>query len=604
MPSKRLASSWSSTPKILASKPTALARLFSTLLAENEREPSSALGWAAVIDPVRILAAEGGSNFLEQELSVVVLLAIAAAMAIIVQRIKVPYTVALVIVGLAFAFFPNFVDIDFSPELILGLLIPPLLFEATLHLPWKKLRADLFPVLLFAIGGTMLGTFAVGGIVWWLVGVPWLAAVAFGALVSATDPVAVIAFFKQLGVTKRLSVLVEGESLFNDAVAFVAFTLAVTAAKPGETFTIGKAIGDFVIVGGGGLAVGIVLGWFVSQVVLARVDDALIETTTTLALAYGSFLVAEEFGLIIGVDGLHFSGILAVVAAGLMVGTYGLVNTSPTTRITLEYFWEVLAFLVNSLVFLVIGLKINLREIDFAENALNVVVAIAVILVVRFVIVYGFGAIHSRLQPSRRVPRAFSHVMYWGGLRGAISLALALLLEKSDFAPEVVDTLLVMTFGVVLFTLLIQGTTISALISRLGLSGQEANERHQQELQARIYANRAGAAEIARLGNEGVLFSSMSKAMQATYEADVATARSELSSHFSEHPELEVAMLLQARRDALVAEQTAIGEMVRSGFVSSDVGHHIAVEINNRMAALELIEDRWESNIGDPPGKL
>jgi len=551
----------------------------------------------------KILAAESGSNFLEQELSVVVLLAIAAAMAIVVKRVKVPYTVALVLVGLAFAFFPDFVDINFSPELILGLLIPPLLFEATLHLPWPKLKADLVPVLLFAIGGTMLGTFAVGWIVWAFVGIPWLAAVAFGALISATDPVAVIAFFKSLGVTKRLSVLVEGESLFNDAVAFVAFTLAVSAAKPDESFAIGGAISDFLIVGGGGLAVGIFLGGFVSQIVLANVDDPLIETTTTLALAYGSFLVAEEFGLIIGVDGLHFSGILAIVAAGLMVGHYGLHNTSATTRVTLETFWEVLAFLVNSFVFLVIGLRINLREIDIAENALNVLIAIAAVLFIRAIIVYGFGKIHSAVQPSRHVPRAFSHVMYWGGLRGAISLALALLLEKSDFSPEVVETVLVMTFGVVLFTLLIQGTTISGLIGRLGLSGMAANERHQQEVQARIYSRRAGAAEIKRLGQEGVLFSSMARAMEQTYQADITEASHELTEHFDAHPELEIAMLLQARRDALAAEISAVGDMVRRGFISADVGHHMSVEIHERAAALDLIEDRWESNPA-PPGEL
>jgi len=553
---------------------------------------------------MNLLAAEAGdSNFLEQELSVVVLLAAAAAMAIIVKRIKVPYTVALVLVGLVFAFFPNFVELNFSADLILGLLIPPLLFEATLHLPWAKLKADLVPILMFAIGGTMLGTFAVGWIIWALVGVPWLAAVAFGALISATDPVAVIAFFKSLGVTKRLSVLVEGESLFNDAIAFVAFTLAVDAAAPGSSFGLGSAIGDFLIVGGGGLAVGITLGWFVSQVVLARVDDALIETTTSLALAYGSFLVAEEFGLIFGIDDLHFSGILAVVAAGLMVGNIGLRNTSPTTRITLEYFWEVLTFLVNSLVFLVIGLKINLRDIDISENILNVAIAIGAILLTRFVIVYGFGAIHAKLQPSRRVPMAFRHVMYWGGLRGAISLALALLLEESDFSDEVVNTVLVMTFGVVLFTLLVQGTTISGLIARLGLSGQEAHQRRQQQIQARIYARRAGAAEMERLGGQGVLFSSMADAMQDTYEQEVAEARDDLSDHFSAHPELEVTMLLQARRDALVAEQSAIGEMVRSGFISGDVGNDMTVELHNRTAALDLIEERWQENVA-PPGDL
>jgi CPA1 family monovalent cation:H+ antiporter len=263
----------------------------------------------------------------------------------------------------------------------------------------------------------------------------------------------------------------------------------------------------------------------------------------------------------------------------------------------------VLTFLVNSLVFLVIGLKINLREIDIAENILNVAIAIGAILLTRLVIVYGFGAIHARVQPSRRVPTSFRHVMYWGGLRGAISLALALLLEESDFAPDVVDTLLVMTFGVVLFTLLIQGTTISGLIERLGLSGQQANQRHQQEIQARIYSRRAGAAEIQRLGSEGVLFSSMAKAMQSNYNEEVAEARNELAEHFSTHPELEITMLLQARRDALVAEQSAIGEMVRSGFVSTDVGHDLTVELNNRMAALDLIEERWETDV-TPPGEL
>jgi CPA1 family monovalent cation:H+ antiporter len=286
-----------------------------------------------------------------------------------------------------------------------------------------------------------------------------------------------------------------------------------------------------------------------------------------------------------------------------MVGTLGFHNTSPNTRITLEYFWEVLAFLVNSLVFLVIGLKINIREIDLGENALNVGIAIAAVLLTRAIIIYGFGALHGQVQPERRIPLPFRHIMYWGGLRGAISLALALLLEESDFSPAVVDTLLVMTFGVVLFTLLVQGITISGVINRLGLSGMEASTRHQQELQARIHARRAGSAEIARLGREGVLFSSMSQAMQATYDDEVAEARIELSAHFGTHPELEVAMLLQARRDALVAEQTAIGEMVRVGFVSTEVGHDLAIELNNRMAALDLIEERWETD-AEPYGEL
>lgn len=210
-----------------------------------------------------ILATEAsdGASLLEIELGLVILLAITAGVALLVKRIRLPYTVALVLVGLAFAFLPaDFVNIDINAELILSLLVPPLLFEATLHIPWKKLKADLFPVLLFALGGTMIGTFATAAIIRPIVDIPWLAAVAFGALISATDPVAVIAFFKTLGVDKRLSVLVDGESLFNDAIAIVAFTLAVNAAEPGASFTIGGAIADFLIKGLGGLAVGLAIG--------------------------------------------------------------------------------------------------------------------------------------------------------------------------------------------------------------------------------------------------------------------------------------------------------------------------------------------------------
>ena len=310
-----------------------------------------------------ILAAtdEAGSELLAQETAAIILLVLAAGVAVVADRLKFPYTVALVLAGFGASTLGDVVAVDVSADLILALLVPPLLFEATLHLPWAKLRADLVPVLLLALVGTAVGTLGLGALVHGVLGVPWEAAFAFGALISATDPVAVIAFFKALGAPKRLSVLVEGESLFNDAVAVVAFGLAVAAAK-GEGFSLGSAAEDFLIISIGGLAVGIVLGYLVGAIFLARVDEPLIETSATLALAYGSFLLAEEFGSVIGRD-VHFSGILAVVAAGLVVGTVGLGNTSPSTRLTLEHFWELLTFLVNSMVFLVIGLTIHPRDL-------------------------------------------------------------------------------------------------------------------------------------------------------------------------------------------------------------------------------------------------
>ncbi|MEZ5229996.1 MAG: Na+/H+ antiporter [Acidimicrobiales bacterium] len=544
---------------------------------------------------VAMMAAEAGhetaSNLLRLEQAAVILLAIAAGVAVLASRLRFPFTVALVIAGFGATLLGDLVEVEVSPDLILGLLVPPLLFEATLHLPWRKLRADMRPVLASAIVGTLIGTLAVGAVVHAALDIPWAAAFAFGALISATDPVAVIAFFKALGTPKRLSVLVEGESLFNDAVAVVAFGLALSAAE-GEAFSLGGAFSDFVVVSAGGLAVGLVLGYIVSEIILARVDDGLIETTTTMALAYGAYLVAESAGEIVG-RSFHFSGILAVVAAGLTVGSLGLKNTSPNTRQTLEHSWELLTFLVNSLVFLFIGLTVSLSSL--VDHAGEVVLAVLTVLAVRLVVVYGLTAIGNTLEPKRRIPLPFQHVMFWGGLRGAISLALALLLTETSIDPDIVESLQVMTFGVVVFTLLIQGTTMGPLIQRLGLAGRADNELVQQHRQARIMMARAGQAEMNRLGSQGVLFEELADALAVTYQRQVNDEGRKLRSHLREHPELEVAMLLQARRDALVAELGALSDVVRTGLVEQQVADALSVATNNRLAALDLIEERWES---------
>lgn len=542
-----------------------------------------------------LLAAEEGeelSEFIAQESAVVVLLAIAALVAVVAKRLRFPFTVALVVVGLFASVLGELVAVEISPDVILFLLVPPLLFEATLQLPWPKLRADLVPILLFALVGTAVGTLAIGALVHWTVSVPWAAAFAFGALISATDPVAVIALFKSLGAPKRLSILVEGESLFNDAVAVVAFGLAVTAAAGDEPFTLGNAATDFLVVSAGGLGIGLVLGYLVSSVFLARVDDPLIETSTTLALAYGSFLLAEEFGIVVGRD-LHFSGILAVVTAGLMVGNVGMHNTSPSTRLTLENFWELLTFLVNSMVFLVIGLAISLD--DLAEHFVAVVVAIIGVLVLRVVLIHLLATAAAWAQPARLVSEAYRHVMVWAGLRGAISLALVLTLDNTVFDDDTVTTLKVMTYGVVLFTLLIQGTTIARLMERLGLADKVDIELTQQRHQARIYMARAGQSEMARLGAEGVLFNDMATSLGRTYQRDVVEHMGRLRSHIAGHPELEVSMLLQARRDALVVERSALNEVVFSGLIDPLVANELTIELDNRMAALDLLEERWES---------
>ncbi|MCB9175742.1 MAG: Na+/H+ antiporter [Caldilineae bacterium] len=534
--------------------------------------------------PARVAtAAEGDLNLLATELSYALLLAIAAMVAMATRRLRLPYTVALVLAGLLLVLAPTgLLHVDISSQLFLFLLVPPLVFEATLHLDWRKFRRDLPVVLLLALGGSLIGT----GLVAWgtmrLLGVPLAAALTFGALISATDPVAVVAFFRSLGVSKRLALIVEGESLLNDGIAIVLFTLALELAA-GSQPGLGEALARFVEVAFGGLAIGSVLGYLVARVVLAGIDDRLVETLTTVALAYGSFAVAEWF---------HLSGILAVVAAGMFVGNLGLTNTSPTTRLSLFGFWELLAFAANSIVFLLIGLRIDLSQL--AEQIWPVLVALLLVLSSRAAVVYLLTALHARLQPRARLPRAWRHVLWWGGLRGAISLALVLTLDPTRFpgfatAPALVRELQAMTFGVVLFTLLVQGTTIAPLIRLLRLAEKPAAREEQQRRQALLYARQAGRAELDRLYAGGLLAEDIHRAMAEVYRVEIERQSEDLREHLVAFPELEQAMVLAARAELLRAERSALGDAARRGLIDERVHDRLIREMDDRLAALELI---------------
>ena len=472
-------------------------------------------------------------------------------------------------------------------------LVPPLLFESTLHLKWRALRDDLVPVLLLALGGSLISSFLVALLLESssVIELPLAAAIAFGALISATDPVAVVAFFRSLGVSKRLTVLVEGESLFNDGIAIVIFSLAVgagTAINAGtyEGFNLSGAVIDFLVVAGGGLLVGIVLGGFVSYVILRNVDDHLIETVTTLTLALGSFLVAEEFGLLIGRPDLHLSGILAVVAAGLFVGNVGRLNTSPTTGIALDNFWELLAFIVNSFIFLFLGLAIDLTL--FGQRLPVIILAVGIVLVSRLIVVYGLIGVFNVVRPRRQVSRSYRHVMYWGGLRGAISLALALTLSSGPFSEYAAD-LQLMTFGVVLFTLLVQGMSIESLIRRLGLSGKPPHEMEQRRQQALLYATAAGEQELDRLLQERFISRPVYDAMRSMYADEMGERRRRFLSHLQQYPELEQAMVIQARADLLRAERDALSSARRRGLIGEDLYEDLVKQMDDRAAALDLI---------------
>jgi CPA1 family monovalent cation:H+ antiporter len=515
-------------------------------------------------------------QFLATETLIIELLLIVSLVALAVRRLRIPYTVALVVVGLLITF-QKPLQIDLTPELILSLFIPPLVFEAAFHLEFKSLRENWLPIVALSIPGVLLTTFIVGVIVSFGAGISLAGGLVFGALIAATDPVAVVALFKALGAPKRLTTIVESESLFNDGTAIVVFKLvlavALSAVVGGDSNTHGtfdflSATVDFLRVSAGGLLVGCGLGWIIAKII-ARVDDYLIETMLTTVLAFGAYLVAERF---------HVSGVLATVAAGIVTGNIGLKGMSPTTRIVLFNFWEFLAFVANSLVFLLIGLEVNLREIG--ANLVPIAIALAAVLSSRGLIAYGLTAL-TNLGSKNKVPFAYRHVLFWGGLRGAISLALALSLPAA-LAER--DLLRVMTFGVVLFTLLAQGTTMQFLLRRLGIGQPEPLELEYERRHGRLLAAQAALRRVEEMQKNNLLSLSTWKKIEPELKEQVAVALKEQTALLEGHPDLQAEEQADGMLEAFRAQRAALATMLGSGLISDAVFEELVTEVDESIA--------------------
>lgn len=504
-------------------------------------------------------------QFLLIEEIIIGMLFLAVLVGIAAVRLRVPYTIGLVLIGLVLAL-SSPVEVNISPSLILALLVPPLIFEAAVHLNFRDLRNNLAPILALAVPGVIFTTIIVGAIVTWGTGLALPVTLVFGALVSATDPVSVVSLFRAMGVPKRLQVLLEGESLFNDGTAIVIFDLVVIAAVAGAAqFNLLFSLIDFIRVAGGGLVVGILLGTAISQMI-SRIDDHLIETTLTSVLAYGAYLIAEILGV---------SGVLAVVAAGLVNGNIGPRGMSPTTRIVVFNFWEYAAFLANSFIFLLIGLQIDLTVLF--ENWQLILWAILAILVARAISVYGLGL--SRMV--RELPLKWQHIMYWGGLRGAISLALALSLP--DKLPEFSGQIQVMAFGVVLFTLIVPGFTMKPLVRRLGLILRSEAQDEYERRHARAVASRAAYEHLDRRHRQGLLSEHSWELVRPLLEEHNRSLAAAVQEVMTADPSVEAEELDTARREALRAQRSAISALLKDGVISEDTYTDLVTEVDTAL---------------------
>lgn len=514
------------------------------------------------------------SELVLAEEAIIALLLIASLVAIFVRRYRLPYTVGLVGIGLLISAIFEPLPNPISPEIILSLLVPPLVFEAAFHLRLDDLRRDFGLILMLAVPGVILTTVVVGGLISWAnIGIDFKVAMVFGALIAATDPVAVVALFRQLGVPKRLQVLMEGESLFNDGTAIVLFNIMLAIAglaSQDSTLSPSSGLGawtaEFLKVAGGGLAIGIVLGVFASQII-GRIDDPLVETTLTTVLAYGAFLIGEH--------GLHVSGVLAVVAAGIVNGNTGPRGMSPTTRVVVFNFWEYAAFLANSLIFLLIGLTIDIA--DLLNNLPAIGIAILAVLLARALGIYGLSIFN------REIKIRWKHVLYWGGLRGAIALALALTIPVKTDMAEQVTMLRNMAFGVVLFTLLVQGVSMDWVVKKLELVQRSHFQEEYERRHARFVAGRAAYDYLRRMNQQGLIsehtWQRLAPIMERRNDALVEAVKQVITSN----PTVEAEELDTAHREALRAQRSALTGLLRDGVISEEIYSQLVGEVDSAL---------------------
>lgn len=508
------------------------------------------------------------------------LLLIALAMLLLARRMRMPYTVLLVLVGIGLAaiekVYPEqlhiFSVLEISPDLILYIFLPTLLFESSYNLDVRHLSRNLGPVLLLAVPGLLISTMLIGIVVWWATDMPLAVALLLGAILSATDPVAVIAMFRQMGAPERLTTMVEGESLFNDATSIVVAGILVGIVVSGGNESISLADGtqQFVLLFLGGIAVGVMLGYLASLAIGWVESEPFIEIGLTTALAYLSFLVAE--------DVFHVSGVMATVAAGLTLGSWGRIRISSSVRIYLEHFWELLAFLANGLLFLLVGMKVDLPALGGALGILFWVML--AMLFARAVIVFGLMPIVGYIPGSKPVAMAHQFVIFWGGLRGAVALAIVLSLPAFEYS----ELLTVLVMGAVLFTLLVQGLSIEPLMKRLGLNLPPLADR-VAFFELNIMARKLAMKRLPALQEGGVFSSRITHQLSLDCGQAISDAKQKiLELRSSEMSHMHEVGLLYLR--ALGEEKAFYQEMFSKGHFSEGAFREMVVVLNLQIDAL------------------
>jgi len=509
----------------------------------------------------------------ELAILLITLLLVATAVALVTQQLRIPYVTGLVLAGLPITdFLSRRVGLD--PSLVLNLFLPILIFDAAINTDISRLRSTFKPIAILAGPGAVISSAIIAAVVKFGLGLDWIPALLVGVILANTDTVSIIAVFKEVQVPSRLSTIVEGETLFNDAAALVSFNLLLAIYTMGQ-ITFSQGFQEVLIVTLGGGLVGGVLGYLCLPIFL-RLQDPLSSLLLTVALALGTFQISQFLGV---------SGAVAVVVAGLLFGNLGLPRSaSASDRITLLSFWQYAGFIVNTFIFLLIGIEIN--PLTLWQTLPSILLVIVAYQLGRIISVYSLlGGLRWIDRP---VPLPWQHVLVLGNIKGSLSMALTvgipLTLTGRDFMVELV-------FGAVLFSLVIQGLALPWLIKTLKISHVPAVTQEIGTLQVQLIAAKAAQEELDTLLKAGVLSKAVYEELWAFYQAKVAVSERVLRDAYNQsrmgrggHPNRQ---LDKIRRQLLLAEKGAVNTALRKRIVPEELVQSYVKDLDERLLLLD-----------------
>jgi Na+/H+ antiporter len=512
-----------------------------------------------------------------------------AALSTIARLLDVPYPILLVIGGLGIGFIPGMPEVELDPDLVLVLLLPPLLYAAAFFASLRDLKADLRAISLLSIGLVIATTASVAVVAHLLIdGMTWGAAFALGAIVSPTDPIAAAAIARRQGAPRRVITIVEGESLINDGTALVLYRAAV-AAVVGGSFSLLDSGFDLIVSAVGGIGIGLLVGWPIAEI-RKRLDDPPVEITISLATAYAAYLPAEQLGV---------SGVLAAVSVGIYLGWRAPEVSTANMRMQGRPVWELLQFLLNAILFVLLGLQLpivldGLGGYSAGELAAYAAAVCAAVIGTRLLWIHSAPFVIRALdrRPQQRERRAdwrLRTIVAWSGMRGAVSMAaaLALPLETDAGAPfPARDLILFLAFSVIFVTLVLQGLTLPALMRRLGIGGDDSEQR--EELRARIEAAEAALARLEELAEEDWTRDGTVERVRGLLDYRHRRFSAQQESGGDEGIEERSLAYQRLSRELLDAQREAIVGLRNRGEISNEVMQRIERELDLEDSRLEI----------------